>query len=363
MPPSGDRRASSGAGHDPAAAVTRRISSRRPTTPACSGSTRADSIVSIPRCRRGPRASRPISQRARITAAIAVGFTRFGTYALAKSRRGDRRSARAPPKSARCWRVPRSTCWISIPPCRIGCARSACTRSATSCVCRPTGIRSRLGAAADALSSACRRLAFRAARARARRRRPRAHGRLRRARIQHRTPDLHRQAPDRCARRAARASAGHAVAALSLAIDARRSDDARPNACSRPRRPSTPRELLTLVRLRLDACRFSAGLVALRITADAVLAAPGARRLFPLEGRRDTDAANQAFARLRAEFGERRGRARATRIAHICRARSSPGSRSWPCRSRSTPSRRGRRVRSCGASSRGPLKCTRIKST
>jgi protein ImuB len=99
------------------------------------------------------------------------------------------------------------------------------------------------------------------------------------------------------------ATAGHAVAALSLAITL----DDRTTRTERVQ-PAAPTveagELVTLVRLRLDACRFQAGLVALRITADAVPAAPGARRLFPLEGRRDADAANRAFARLRAEFGD-----------------------------------------------------------
>jgi protein ImuB len=64
-------------------------------------------------------------------------------------------------------------------------------------------------------------------------------------------------------------------------------------------------QLLTLIRLRLDALRLSSGIATLRITATTCPATSEQRRLFPHHARRDPELANQAFARLRAEFGER----------------------------------------------------------
>lgn len=64
-------------------------------------------------------------------------------------------------------------------------------------------------------------------------------------------------------------------------------------------------QLLALVRLRLDALRLPAGLVTLRLTAITCPATSEQRRLFPHYARRDPALADQAFARLRAEFGER----------------------------------------------------------
>lgn len=64
-------------------------------------------------------------------------------------------------------------------------------------------------------------------------------------------------------------------------------------------------QLLALVRLRLDALRLSAGIVTLRVAAETCPAGAHQHRLFARHTRRDPDAATQAFARLRAEFHER----------------------------------------------------------
>ena len=64
-------------------------------------------------------------------------------------------------------------------------------------------------------------------------------------------------------------------------------------------------QLLALVRLRLDALRLPAGLVTLRLAATTCPATPEQRRLFPHDARRDPELADRAFARLRAEFGDR----------------------------------------------------------
>jgi protein ImuB len=84
-------------------------------------------------------------------------------------------------------------------------------------------------------------------------------------------------------------------------------------------RPAAPTldvaQFLTLVRLRLDARRaadgsrsgrvgFTGGIVAMRLTTETCPATPDQRRLFPEHGRRDLASAYEAFARLRAECGE-----------------------------------------------------------
>lgn len=63
-------------------------------------------------------------------------------------------------------------------------------------------------------------------------------------------------------------------------------------------------QLLTLVRLRLEAVHLSQGIVALRIRVNTAAATSDQRRLLPEQTRRTSDAANQALARLRAEYGE-----------------------------------------------------------
>jgi len=71
-------------------------------------------------------------------------------------------------------------------------------------------------------------------------------------------------------------------------------------------RPAAPTldavQILGLVRLRLETLRLSAGVVELRLTARGVRAAACQLKMFP--SRRDRAAAHRAFARLRAEFGQ-----------------------------------------------------------
>lgn len=103
---------------------------------------------------------------------------------------------------------------------------------------------------------------------------------------------------------AALVSQSHAVVELALwmKLDDRdtRTERVRPAA---PTLDAT--QLLALIRLRLDALRLSSGIVTLRVTAATCPASSEQRRLFPHHGRRDPALADQAFARLRAEFGER----------------------------------------------------------
>lgn len=73
-------------------------------------------------------------------------------------------------------------------------------------------------------------------------------------------------------------------------------------------RPASPTieatQLLPLVRLRLDAISLSSGIVTLRVVAGVCPATADQRRLFAEQTRRAADAANDALARIRAECGE-----------------------------------------------------------
>jgi protein ImuB len=94
-----------------------------------------------------------------------------------------------------------------------------------------------------------------------------------------------------------------AVAEIELRIDL----DHRPPLRARIR-PAAPtldvRQLVELVRLRLEATELGAGAVGMGVEALAVEADPEQLRLFAERGKRDLDAANRALARLRAEFGD-----------------------------------------------------------
>ncbi|MGC4081979.1 MAG: DNA polymerase Y family protein [Vicinamibacterales bacterium] len=117
-------------------------------------------------------------------------------------------------------------------------------------------------------------------------------------------------------------------------------------------RPAAPTldvaQLLTLIRLRLESLQLSSGIVTLRIVADVCPATADQCRLFAEQVRRDTVAANQALARLRAECGEHCVVRACLRDAHLPAARFvwepicvSPSER----RHAASP-----HVRSCGAS-------------
>jgi protein ImuB len=73
-------------------------------------------------------------------------------------------------------------------------------------------------------------------------------------------------------------------------------------------RPAAPTldvvQVLDLVRLRLEAGSLSAGVVEIELTADGIPATSEQLRLFTERPRRDLEAANRALARLRAEFGD-----------------------------------------------------------
>ncbi len=73
-------------------------------------------------------------------------------------------------------------------------------------------------------------------------------------------------------------------------------------------RPAAPTldvgQLMNLVRLRLEALALRAGVTELRVTGRAVRTAAAQQGLFVERPRRDLAAANRALARIRAEFGD-----------------------------------------------------------
>ncbi|MFQ5792511.1 MAG: DNA polymerase Y family protein, partial [Acidobacteriota bacterium] len=73
-------------------------------------------------------------------------------------------------------------------------------------------------------------------------------------------------------------------------------------------RPAAPTldsvQLLDLIRLRLESMNFSAGVVEIELAAEGCPATGEQLRFFTERPARDLDAANRALARLRAEFGD-----------------------------------------------------------
>jgi protein ImuB len=73
-------------------------------------------------------------------------------------------------------------------------------------------------------------------------------------------------------------------------------------------RPAAPTldsaQVLDLIRLRLESMKFSAGVTEIELTAEGYPATSEQLRFFTEKPGRDLDAANRALARLRAEFGD-----------------------------------------------------------
>ncbi len=63
-------------------------------------------------------------------------------------------------------------------------------------------------------------------------------------------------------------------------------------------------QILGLVRLRLETLQLSSGVVSLRLTVETTCVAPEQVRLFVEQARHDSETVRRALARLRAEFGD-----------------------------------------------------------
>jgi protein ImuB len=90
-------------------------------------------------------------------------------------------------------------------------------------------------------------------------------------------------------------------------------------------RPATPTlleaQLIDLVRLRLESLRLAAGVIEIGLQAEFTSATREQLRLFAEQPKRDFDAGNRALARLRAEFGDEAVVRAALKDGHLPEAR------------------------------------------
>jgi len=99
------------------------------------------------------------------------------------------------------------------------------------------------------------------------------------------------------------AARGQALAALELSFLIDRGDWSREQI--RPAEPTLDAiQILDLVRLRLESCKLSAGVIEIELDAEGYAATSEQLRLFTERPQRNLDAANRALARVRAEFGD-----------------------------------------------------------
>jgi protein ImuB len=239
-------------------------------------------------------------QRAGVRATVAVGVTRFGAYALARSYRGTAICVEAGEERAAVQRVPLAH--LDLAPDSLARLQTLGITTVGEFLRLPgDGIRQRFGVEADTLYQC-------------------AAGRRWTPLVpvpadEPQERELHFDAPETnteglvfVVKRlldsllAGLGRRAHAVVELALSLKL----DDRTTRLERVR-PASPTidaaQLLGLVRLRLDAMRLSAGIVTLRVRAETCGAAPHQRQLLS-EIRRDADAANQALARVRAECGD-----------------------------------------------------------
>ncbi|MEQ1573253.1 MAG: DNA polymerase Y family protein [Vicinamibacterales bacterium] len=256
-------------------------------------------------------------QRAGMRATVAVGFTRFGVYTLAKCHRGITVCTEAGEERAAVEHVPLSSVDFE-PDARARLAALGIETMGAFLRLPGDGIRQRFGAAAHAVHqlAAGHRWAPLVP----------APAEEPQTRLVHfDTPETNTERLIFIVKRlldslmAALVPQAHAI--IELALWMKLDDRSTRTELVRPAAPTVDAtQLLALVRLRLDlstrsgssraasrddALRLSAGIVTLRITATTCPATSEQRRLFPHHARRDPELANQAFARLRAEFGER----------------------------------------------------------
>lgn len=241
-------------------------------------------------------------QRAGFRATIAVGFTRFGVYALAKYHQGLTVCVDAAEERAAAHRVPLA--YVDLDPDVRERLLVLGIDTVGALLRLPgDGIRQRFGDATAALYqlAAGHRFAPLA---------PIPAEERQERQIHFDAPEIHAEQLIFIVKRlldsllASLVRQAHAVVELELwmALDDRttRTERVRPAAST-----VDAAQLLALVRLRLGALRLSAGIVTLRVAATSCPAGAHQRRLFAQHTRRDPDAATQVFARLRAEFHER----------------------------------------------------------
>lgn len=98
-------------------------------------------------------------------------------------------------------------------------------------------------------------------------------------------------------------SRGQLLSQLSMLLVPERGDEL--DEALRPAAPTADVvELMNLVRLRLEALALPSGIIEIHLSCEAVKAGIAQQELFASRPRRAPEAANRAFARLRAELGE-----------------------------------------------------------
>lgn len=234
------------------------------------------------------------------TATVVVGFTRFGTYALARSGRGTivLSSPAAEAENVRQVTLDR----LDLAPVLIGDLARLGVRTVGDLAALPrAGLLERFGPDIERVHRLAAGVVWDPLR-------PTATSECRAARIDLDEPDadavrltflakqlldplLQRAAADRCA-----------VVELELGLTLHRVGE----RCERLR-PAAPTldgpQLTDLLRLRLESLPLDAGVVALALVLNTVAAEEEQLKLFAARPRRDPLAAERAFAQLRAEFG------------------------------------------------------------
>lgn len=251
-------------------------------------------------------------------ASVAVGFSRFGAYALAVAHRGVRVCADAAEERMRVHRVPLAR--MNLDP-GVRDRLLALGVEMVGDFLRLPGhaMRTRFGAAADRLHRLASGTEW--------------------APLVPAPPDVHHRrivefdAPERNVERlvfiikrlldalaALVARLGEAIVEVELTMTL--DDRSARVECVRPAAPTLDvTSLLTLVRLRLETLQLPAGMVTLRVQVNTCRAMAGDRPLLADDARRDAGAANQALARLRAECGDDSVVRACLRDAHLPSAR------------------------------------------
>lgn len=235
-----------------------------------------------------------------LAAAVVVGFTRFGTYAVARTGRGIRVFARPEEEQAAVRGVPLAR--LDLDPDARDRLAALAVRTIDDLLRLPAeGIRRRFGDAAWRLH----RLAAGA----------RWDPLLPAAPVERHEREIEMEAPEADAERLLfvvkrqlddllSALARHAEALAELRLRLKLYDGGEARERLVPAAPTLDGvQILGLVRLRLERRRLTAGVVAIRLAALTAPATPRQVHLFAEQARRDAEAVERAFARLRAEFG------------------------------------------------------------
>jgi protein ImuB len=256
-------------------------------------------------------------EASQLAATVVVGFSRFGTYAVAKSGRGVKVFSSAADEDAAMRRVPLRR--LDVDPELRDRLDALGMKTAGDFLGLPAGgLRRRFGEAAYRLHCLAAGKAWAPLQPV-----PYVEPHQREAELE--APDgdaqrllfLIKQLLDSLLAQLARRSEALALLTLRLVLDnhTEYSESLRPAAAT-----LDGVQILGLVRLRLETLRLTSGVVELRVSAEGVRATAGQIEMFRVS-RRDPEAAHRAFARLRAELGEDAVVRAALREGHLPAAR------------------------------------------